>query len=295
MPIYVEPVSADFWQLFKEPDGSYLDPMGPKDCMTHVCSRLIVRDREGVRPPNTPGVWSPNGYDIRRHCIDPKTGKPDVTGGVNHGQIAIVAKERYNVTLTKHYDLRFDDFVDLVEETKGAGLSLWYNRIRLSKYRGSTTFSENHELFVSGVDRDRGVFTGVVDPLADGRLVGSTRMFRGPAEYPISLLRMAAGELNVSSRVGDYVKLGTGYCYAITTRATGDYTGLWGADVPANVRAVDPAGARVAAAIRETGWVFGALINQGDLANAMTRAGHKYGQVIDPSDVQWLLDWAASH
>jgi hypothetical protein len=70
---------------------------------------------------------------------------------------------------------------------------------------------------------------------------------------------------------------------------------LWGSDVSAAVRAVDPPGTKVASAIRKTGWNYGTLINVGDLAAALKRAGHNYGSVVDPSDVQWLLAWAAKH
>jgi hypothetical protein len=211
--IYQEPVRADFWQLARDSDGSYIDPLGPKNCQTHTAARLIMRATEGVRPSGIKGVWPPNGYAIRRY-----TG--DTLGGVNHSQVSSVAATYYGVSLGVRYNVPFDDVLDMVEETRGVGLSIWYRRIRdYTPRRGSFTFYQNHEIFLGGVDRDRGVFTGVIDPLADGRQTG---LYHGPGEYPISLLRMAAGDLNVSSREGDYVRLGTGLAYTIMTRPTGD-------------------------------------------------------------------------
>ena len=218
MTVYAEKERADFWQLAKDSDGSYIDPLGPKNCQTHTASRLIMRACEGIRPPGIKGVWPPTGYAIRRY-----TG--DTSGGVRHSQVASVASTYYGVSLGVRYNVPFDDVIDMVEETRGVGLSIWYKRIRdYVPRRGSFTFYENHEIFIGGVDRDRGVFTNVIDPLADGRQPG---LYHGPGEYPISLLRMAAGDLNVSSRIGDYVRLGTGLAYTIMTKPTG------GAPVPA--------------------------------------------------------------
>lgn len=216
MGIYVEPVRSDFWQLFRvrEPDGSYSydDPLGPKNCQTHTASRLIMRANEGKRPPGISGVWPPTGEMIRRY-----TG--DLSGGTTHSQMVDVAARRYDTVLYKHNGVDFDDFVDWIEETRGGGLSIWYRRVRdTANRRGSFTFYQNHEVFIGGVDRDRGVFTGVVDPLADGRQAG---LYHGPGEYPISLFRMAAGELNIARNPADYVKLGAGLCYALLTKPTG--------------------------------------------------------------------------
>jgi hypothetical protein len=68
---------------------------------------------------------------------------------------------------------------------------------------------------------------------------------------------------------------------------------LWGSDVKAAIRAVDPAGRNVGIAIRRAGHSYGTVINIGDLEAALKLAGHKYGDVVDPSDVSWLLAWSA--
>jgi hypothetical protein len=218
--VYAEPVRADFWQLAKEPGSTrYLDPLGPKDCMTHSAARAVMRALEGQRPAGATGVWPPTGYEIRRHCIDPDTGGPDTTGGVRHSQIVAVVKRLYGVELTPFYGNSFDDLVDLVDETRGAMVSLWYKRIRdNAARRGSFTFFENHEFFANGVDRSRAVFTGTVDPLADGRQAG---LFHGPGTYPFSLIKAAMGELNISTKVGQYAALGAGKGYFLVTKPTG--------------------------------------------------------------------------
>lgn len=232
MAIYVEPVRPDFWQLAKKADGSYLDPLGPKDCMTHSAARAVMRHQEGHKPAVISGVWPPTGYEIRRHCIDPATHKPDISGGVRHSQVQAAVKSLYGVELVAYYGNSFDDLVDLIAETRGAMISLWYKRIRdNAARRGSFTFYQNHEIFANGVDRTRSVFTGVVDPLADGRQAG---LYHGPGEYPFSLIKPAMGELNVSQDPNGYVPLGSGKGYFMVTKPTyADEARWWPSWMPA--------------------------------------------------------------
>lgn len=70
---------------------------------------------------------------------------------------------------------------------------------------------------------------------------------------------------------------------------------MWGSGVPLNIRAVDPTGKKVAAAVKEAGHNYGAVVDMADLEAAMKKVGHNYGTTVDPSDVKWLLDWAAKH
>lgn len=217
MSVYVEPTNIGFWQLAREPGGDYIDPTGPKDCQTFSASRLIIRANEGQKPVGVSAPWPPTGEVVRNF-----TG--DTVGGTNHSQMVDVAASRYRTTLDKHNGIPFDDFIDGIEETRGGSLSIWYRRIRNNvARRGSFTFYENHEVFIGGVDRDRGVFKNVVDPLADGRQTG---LYHGPGDYSISLLRMAAGELNIARNPSDYQALGVGLCYALLSKPTG------GAPVP---------------------------------------------------------------
>jgi len=81
---------------------------------------------------------------------------------------------------------------------------------------------------------------------------------------------------------------------------TGVYCGLfpdtegsiWGKDVTAANRAVDPEGRIVGAAVRKAGHNYGTLVDTADLKAALTKAGHNYGAVVGPGDVQWLINWA---
>lgn len=216
MVVYVEPTRLDFWQLAKEPDESYIDPMGPKNCGTHSASRMAMRAAEGIRPAAADS-WKPTGYQIRRYCYNPD-GTRDTAGGVHHGQTKAAVRMLYGVELTNYYAVDFDEGLERLEETRGGSFSLWYKPIRdYSARRGSFTFYQNHEIFISSVDRVRKVLKGVVDPLADGRQSG---LYHGPGEYPISLIREACGELNVSG-TSTYRALGAGKVYVQTTRATG--------------------------------------------------------------------------
>lgn len=215
---FIEPTRLDFWQLAKEPDGSYIDPMGPKNCGTHSASRMATRALEGVRQTGFVGQWPPTGYDIRRHCFE-ANGSRDTTGGVHHGQTKAAVKMLYGVDLANHYGEDFEASLDALDETRAVSYSVRYKRIRdYPSRRGSFTFYENHELVANGVDRARGMLTGVVEPLADGRQAG---LYKGPGEYPISLIKAACGELNISSVAGTYRALGFGKAYFQTTKPTG--------------------------------------------------------------------------
>ena len=222
MTIYVEPTRTDFWQLAKDAAGHYVDPWGPLDCQTHSASRAIERNFEGTKPAGITGTWPPTGGYIRQVTTNPD-GTPDRIGGTTLGQMAKVCHDKYGMALEVHYGLPWADFEAALAATKGGTLSGYYDPIRRSPFRGSYTFSGNHQIFVGGIDKARGVFTDVVDPLADGRLTTSGRVFKGPAEYPIDLLKTFAGKLDIRSHATDpYRALGYGLCYVGFTRQTGN-------------------------------------------------------------------------
>ncbi|HKY59400.1 MAG TPA: hypothetical protein VJP59_00165 [Gemmatimonadota bacterium] len=224
MGVYVEPVVLDFWQLARDADGHFIDQWGPLDCNTHSTARLIMRHYEGQRPAGISGVWPPNGEWIRSVTRNPD-GTLDRTGGTNLAQMDAVAKQHYAFDIDVRYGLAWEAFLNELAKTRGASLSVYYEPIRRSSFRGSYTFKTNHQIFVGGVDRARGVLTGVIDPLADGRLTSSGRVFRGPADYPISLLKNAAGQLNLAT--SGYRALGQGKCYVGFSRATGEAPASW--------------------------------------------------------------------
>ena len=78
-------------------------------------------------------------------------------------------------------------------------------------------------------------------------------------------------------------------------RALAQIVPAWGPDVPADVQAIDPKAANVAAAIRKTGLQYGTVINVGDLQAALKKIKHQFGEVVNPSDVGVLLTWSEQH
>lgn len=211
--VYVEAASPDFWQLARK-HGKYIDKWGPKDCTTHSMARTIMRHFQGLQPPGIGGDWPPTGEFIRSVTRN-ADGTLDREGGNNLNQMAAVGQLFYGFSLRVRKGMPFDDFVTMVEAGRGALVQLWYEPIRVSALSGSETFFDNHAIFVSGVDRAAGVFTNVVDPLADGR----RHLFKGPANYPIELIRDAAGRLNVA-KPKHYRALGAGLINAGFTQVT---------------------------------------------------------------------------
>ena len=66
--------------------------------------------------------------------------------------------------------------------------------------------------------------------------------------------------------------------------------GIWGPDVKASIRVLDPDGRIVGRAVNNAGHNYGSLIDTADLAAALKKVGHNYGSVVDAADVQWLID-----
>ena len=242
--VYVEPVVADFWQLARDPGGKYLDEWGPQDCTTHSMSRAIMRHYEGVQPSGTAGAWPPSGEFVRSVSRN-RDGTLDRDGGNNLDQMAAIGRQFYGFGLDVRKALPFADFIARIAAGRGAIVQLWYQPIRATAFRGSTTFSGNHSIFVSGVDTSRDVFTNVVDPLADGRRAG---LFHGPGDYPIPLLKDAAGRLDVGPP-GTYRALGAGLVNAGLTQPTGspplqppDWTAHFAAGATVRIYSLDSSG-----------------------------------------------------
>ena len=217
--VYIEPVVTDFWQLAKYPGDGYVDPWGPLDCQPHSAARAIERHFEGIKPANIAGHWPPTGAFIRSVTRN-ADGTLDRSGGTTLAQMRDVLGKYYGMTLEVHYGLPWDDFLSNVEATKGATLSIDYEPIRTSIYRGSFTFSDNHQIFIPAIDRAKGLAKGVIDPLCDGRLTSGGRVSKGPQDMPLSLLKTAAGRLNLATKESPR-RLGFGLCYVGFTRMTG--------------------------------------------------------------------------
>lgn len=206
----------------------------------------------------------------------------DCDGGTNLRQMEIVSAH-FGVTTGKVYQpIDFDTVSMLVATGRyGAHLNISYRAFVGTPYdREGGRFSGNHDIYLS----NRGLVNGTLrtgDPLATGY-----------ADIPKSLLKSAAGLLDLGGGTTLNSVAGFGKCYAYVT--PGD-PNLWGPDVPGAIEAVDPAGTRVAAAVRKAGQNYGFSVGMADLAAAMRKVHHNYGSVLDASDVRWLLNWAATH
>lgn len=215
MPIYREPVRPDFWQLAKYTGDGYIDPWGPLDCTCHTLARAIERHFEGIKPAGIAGVWPPSGGFVRKVTRNPD-GTLDRTGGTNHSQMAIVASRYYGMVLDVQNGMGWDAMVAQIALTRGAMISVKYRRIAASAFSGQSNFYDNHEVFCEAVDLTHKTMR-IIDPLADGRSPG---VYHGPGDYPMELIKAAAGDLTLNQATG--ATLGYGRVYVAFTKATGD-------------------------------------------------------------------------
>jgi hypothetical protein len=205
----------------------------------------------------------------------------DCSGGTDLQQMKAVSVH-YGFSGTLYQPVAFDTVASLVATGRyGAHLQISYRAFVGTPFdREATRFQGNHDIFGSTRGKTSGT-TRIGDPLATGF-----------ADIPNSLLKTAAGLLDIGGGVTLNTEAGYGKCYAYLTPAD---PALWGTDVSAAIRAVDPGGTKVAAALRKAGQSFGYAINIADLVAAFKKIGHRYGTTVDPSDVQWLLTWATTH
>jgi len=212
MAIYREPVVADFWQLARTSSGSYVDPWGPLDCTTHSAARAIMRNYQGVKPAGISGQWPPTGGYIRSVTTNPD-GTLDRTGGTNHSQMKQVLSSYYGMALDVQNGMLWNDFLTQVNSGRGAMISVLYKTIASSAFSGQSNFYGNHEMFCESATATT---LRIIDPLADGRSAG---IYHGPGDYPMELIKVAAGNLVLNATTGQ--TLGYGRVYAAFTQVTG--------------------------------------------------------------------------
>ena len=128
----------------------------------------------------------------------------DTTGGLNLQQVDAALLEGWDVNLNTVYGGSWADFVDRIDQGRGAILQGRYSPIADSRFDAGRGFRGNHAVFVA---------PGwiVMDPLADGRAPGVYRYHGEP--YPQQLLRRFAGQLDIGGR-----SLGDGKVYASYTQ-----------------------------------------------------------------------------
>lgn len=135
-----------------------------------------------------------------------KTG--DHTGGLNLSQIDSALERGWpSVSFQVRYRVPFATVEKMVDAGIGVSLSVYYRPISQTRFDAGRGFTGNHQLFLPPG-------WGAMEPLADGRY-GEAYKYRGEA-YPRSLLRIAAGELNLSTT--GYTPLGQGLAYIGFTR-----------------------------------------------------------------------------
>ena len=232
-----------------------------------------------------------------------KTG--DVSGGTTLDQNAYVSQQLYGLPTDVHNGNNVATPHWLAIQNQAGRGEVWQGNAGAlvgTKYR-STRGRVNHAIFVNemvGGTLGAPQWVLVYDPAADGRRAAWGTAAKSPQWWPWSLLLKFAAELQPASSSGgtttshsDDWKLGPGRVY---TAVFPDTEGaIWGKDVKASIRALDPDGRVVGNAVNKAGHNYGALIDTSDLAAALKRVGHNYGSVVDPADVQWLLNWAKSH
>ncbi len=166
-------------------DGSAFASM---NCGACAESARVVSQTKNNRPSKG-SPWPPSGASIRR-----ETG--DTSGGLNPTQTTQASEREYGVNAASP---RIDDWENvpaLLWEGYAVDLLVSYGPI--DDYRsGSPGFRGNHRVVVVGItndeDRNRGLSS---DSLYDGRRSGIPL---GPQWIPLSVLRAAAGRLNLGT------------------------------------------------------------------------------------------------
>lgn len=247
---------------------------GPDDC-TAWATRVVIATA-------TCGKQVPSGRTIRLKSSEPV---PDPKSpGLNLVQVANVAK-LYGVQLEvriSYNSVPWSEYEQRRLDGEPTILQVSYRAINASKYDASPAFYGNHAIAETT--------HATYDSLADGRRAGIWKW--DGTVYPRTLIQAAAAELNTGTPgLVSHPRPGTVWA------AFGPdvVPNLWGPDVRADVKAVDPSGRRVALAVNRTGHSYGSVVDTADLEAAMKRAHIDYGTVVDPADVRNLLAWSAKH
>lgn len=153
------------------------DRNGSVNCAAYVLSKAIEFD--------TCGDVLLTGARVRQLSSEPV---PDPRSpGLHHGQLRDVAA-KFGLRCEVLNGAPWDEVADARRMGHVCCIQIRYAPIRPTRFSGQRTFYGNHEL---GEYPGVGWFTH--DPLCDGRLSGGQRVFKGPADYPQSLLMQAAG------------------------------------------------------------------------------------------------------
>jgi hypothetical protein len=132
----------------------------------------------------------------------------DITGGTNINQNIEAALRCWGVRL----DFRQSSFDQAwtwgQKATMAVSISISYRPVSTTRFNASPGFVGNHQVILSGGK--------VYDPLADGRRAGIPI---GPQVWPKSLLRTAAGRVNIAAPGHPYRALGEGTALCVLAYA----------------------------------------------------------------------------
>lgn len=115
----------------------------------------------------------------------------DKDGGMNLGQLAVVARANFGIRLEVHYGMPVNDFDRERRKGRGAIAAVGYRPFRDSRFRGSETFVDNHGIYIPPDLKVR-------DSLTDGRRK-SIYQFKNET-YPWNLIVAGAGAVNIGSK-----------------------------------------------------------------------------------------------
>lgn len=163
------------------------DRYGSYNCAAYVLAKAIEFD--------TCGDIILTGARVRQLSSEPE---PDPgSPGLHHGQLRDVAAQ-FGLRCEVLNGAPWDELADARRMGHTCCIQVGYRPIRTTSFSGQRSFYGNHEL---GIYPGSGWFS--YDPLCDGRISNGSRVFRGPADYPQSLLMQAAGDfLTKQGRLG---------------------------------------------------------------------------------------------
>jgi hypothetical protein len=163
----------------------------------------VVSQTKNVRPSKG-SPWPPTGASIRR-----ETG--DTSGGLNPTQTTLASEREYGVNAASP---RIDNWTNVPALLwKGYAVDLLLAYGPIDDYKsGSPGFRGNHRTVLAGIndtDTDRALS---LDSLYDGRRTGIPL---GPQWIPLSILRFAAGKLDLGGGTTVNERYGYGKAYYI--------------------------------------------------------------------------------
>lgn len=178
----------------KQLDGSRFQGT---NCNCASDAMLVARATHGRRTPSSARIRRLTG---------------DTVGGTNLRQVHDVNRREFGFVSVLKQPIDWALLMERARNDRGFVLQIYYKPLastRFDCFRGN--FKDNHSIYINSMNAD-GTLRGA-DPGADGRYKGCPK---GYQNYPQSLLRKAAGMLDLSGLgTSSYRPLGEGRAYAL--------------------------------------------------------------------------------